>query len=676
MKKGIKHYSINLVVSILLVIFLHLTISTVSAGIIVTPSSLTFDCNSVTTTDITLKSTSEPILISTSTTSVTEYQDLSYVPARKIISKDKIDTEISTNTTTEVMITLKTSALKTQAKSKAQRIQNAQFEMHNQLANFNAKTKHMMENIPVISAEIDAEAYEFLKTSPLVASVEAVLTVELHTSQGIPLMDADVYRPVFGGSGVAVAIVDSGIDYTHPALGNGSFPNDKVLGGYDFGNNDADPMPVGTISGVSHGTNCAGVACGDITAYADYIGGVAPEGKLYALKIMADNSTSGSTTAIASAIDWCVSHQYDDPNNPILVINMSVGGGEYASECDSLSSGITNAVNAATAAGITVLSSSGNDGYCDAMGLPACISNVISVGAVFDNNIGTVGFCLSDNSCIGTVSASCSSPNSKLLYTATSADQVTSYSNSSSLVDVLASSHNAYTTDIKGVSGSSVGDYYGSFGGTSAACAYASGAVASLQSAAKDSLGRFLTPDEVRQILSDNGQPITDTKNGITTPRISVANSIENLDIYSGQLVTIENDSRFSADISSITHPSWITLSQAAPLSIGGYGSTTLYVDASCETCNYEPLNDAITISGTSRNSSFSENIDATLNCPLCQYSANLNAGCEVDILDLSILANCWLSSDSACDAANIDGTFPVDQPDLSIMAGQWLEGK
>ena len=48
---------------------------------------------------------------------------------------------------------------------------------------------------------------------------------------------------------------------------------------------------------------------------------------------------------------------------------------------------MTTAAANAVAAGITIFASSGNDGYCDSMGWPACISYVNSVGAVYDANI-------------------------------------------------------------------------------------------------------------------------------------------------------------------------------------------------------------------------------------------------------------------------------------------------
>jgi hypothetical protein len=636
-------------------------VSSVFAGVTVTPSQLTFECQEPAQTMST--QSLEPLFSSTSTAIITK-EPRFFRSENKILSRAMIEDDITASQMADVLITLDIEGLEDQIESRLERISTAQQQIHDLLSDENSQTMHMYANIPLLHAHINTQSLISLENSPLVAAVEPVLTFETQTSQGIPLMDGDVYRSVFGGGGVAVAILDSGIDYTHSALGNGGFPNSKVIGGYDFGNSDTDPMP----SGSAHGTNCAGVSSGDAITYSDYAGGVAPDSKLYALKIMPDGSGSATTTAIANAIDWCVSHQFDDPANPILVINLSVGGGKYTSTCDSASSAITNSVNTANAAGITVLSSSGNDGYCDSMGMPACISGVISVGAVFDNSMGTFGFCVSEDSCIGTSSTNCTSPD-KYISDSTQADLVASYSNSSTLVDVLASSHRAYTT-------STGGGYNSSFGGTSAACAYASGAVAALQSAAADTLERFLTPEEVRILLADYGEPVNDPKNNIVNPRISVASSIENLDVFSGQQITVENTSRFAAEIQNIVYPSWMSISPSPPVSLSGYEIATFYASADCGQCNYEVLNDTVTISGTGHPQGFSESIDATLNCPLCLYEASLNSDCEVDLLDFAILADCWLSSDPICDAADIDGTMPVGQGDLLIMGEQWLGGK
>ncbi len=636
-----------------------------SAAVTVSPSQMTFDCGQPAA--LVLEAQSAELVSAPAAGRIRVSEPVFVKPANKVLKGDKIASDIANTGLSEVMITLDLAKGGGKAKSLMGRIDYAQGQMVGRISDLRSDVLYVCENIPVINAKINSQTFEYLKSSELAACVEAVIEVEMHTAQGIPLIGADVYRSIYDGGGVAVAILDSGVDYTHPALGGGGFPNAKVIGGYDFGNGDTNPMP----SMVGHGTQCAGVAAGDIVSYADYTGGVAPGSRLYALKIMPDSSASATSANITSAIDWCISHQFDDPNNPILVISMSVGGGGYTGTCDDLSTALTNAVNAATASGITVLASSGNEGLCSAISFPACISNVISVGAVFDNNIGTAGFCLSADSCIGSTSTSCASPK-KYYSTPTSAGMVAQYSNSSSLVDVLAPANNAYTTDIKGVTGSSVGDYYGAFGGTSAACAYSAGAVASLQSAAAEIIGRFLTPSEVRGVLKSEGEPVDDWKISITTPRIDLAASIERIDVYNGRQFTVENGV-FTATITGITTPPWISVFPQPPVRLGSYETAVFYTEADCQSCNYENLSGTIALTGSVFPSGFTANIAVDMPCPECTLSANLNAGCEVDLADLTILADCWLSTAQNCSIADIAATGQVTLQDFAIMATQWL---
>jgi len=129
-----------------------------------------------------------------------------------------------------------------------------------------------------------------------------------------------------------------------------------------------------------------------------YIGGVAYNAKLYALKVEDSNGYIYNDSIVA-AWNWCVSHKNDNSSYPILVISTSLGGGRYYSACDSSSGSLATAANNAVAAGITILASSGNDGYCDSIASPACLSNVISVGAVYDAPFGTYYPCISSSSC-------------------------------------------------------------------------------------------------------------------------------------------------------------------------------------------------------------------------------------------------------------------------------------
>ena len=381
------------------------------------------------------------------------------------------------------------------------------------------------------------------------------------------------------GRGCLIAICDSGVDYTHARLGGGGFPNSKVIGGYNFGDGTSDPMP----NGVGHGTCCAGIAAGDLGTVGDYIGGVAYNAKLYALKITAGGSSSATDDAIVAAWDWCVTHKNDNANYPIMVISTSFGGLRYFSPCDSALPSMTIAANNAVTAGITVLASSGNDGYCDSISEPACISSVISVGAVYDASFGQYDPCVNANSCVVKYAGGCATGYYAVDNTA--ADQVASYANSASFLTLLAPGNKCYTLDIVGAAGESSGDYYDSFGGTSAACPYAAGAVACLQSAAKARTGSFLTPQEVKNRLVTYGDNITDPKSPITKPRVNLESAIQSLP-GAGQTFRIYNDGTGKLTVNSITTETsapWITFGPAGPFDVvaGGYQDVTVSVDFS-----------------------------------------------------------------------------------------------
>lgn len=388
------------------------------------------------------------------------------------------------------------------------------------------KVKYKFENQPGFTCDVTQNTLEELRNDPLVESIEPDSVLEEHLAQGIPLMNGITYRSIYNGHGIAVAVCDSGIDYNHPKLGGGKFPNKKVIGGYDTGDNDKNPWPSTPFD--PHGTSCAGIVAGDLGDVNDYIGGVAYGAKLYALKT---KKKSGDITVstLAAAWDWCTSHRNDDPCNPLLIISTSIGGTRYYSACDSSQGTLANAANNATAAGITIFVSAGNNGYCDSISTPSCLSNVISVGAVYDANFGQWPACLYSASCANPKHADSRCPGGYYVIDQTQADKVTSFSNIASFLDILAPANLNYTTDMVGAAGYSTTDYANDFGGTSAACPYSAGAAACIQSAAKVITGKYLTPRHLLQIMISTGDPITDTKVNITKPRVNLGHAIEYL---------------------------------------------------------------------------------------------------------------------------------------------------
>ncbi len=169
------------------------------------------------------------------------------------------------------------------------------------------------------------------------------------------------------GFGIVVAVIDTGIDYTHPDLGAGFGSGYKVAGGYDFYNNDADPMDDN-----GHGTHVAGIvaASGGVT-------GVAPDVALLAYKALGADG-SGLMSDVIAAIDRALDPN-DDGNtgDHADVISMSLGGeGEVGDP-------ICLAVERAVAAGAVVVAAAGNDGpTMGSVSTPGLAPDAITVGAI------------------------------------------------------------------------------------------------------------------------------------------------------------------------------------------------------------------------------------------------------------------------------------------------------
>jgi len=137
----------------------------------------------------------------------------------------------------------------------------------------------------------------------------------------------------YTGSGVLVAHLDTGVNYNHYDLqdhmwdGGRAYPNH----GYDFGNNDNDPMDVN-----GHGTHTAGTIAGDGTAGTRT--GVAPDAIIMALKIF-DDAGNGDNTMMGQAVQFALDHDADllsmsagfpNPNDYIKDWSRQTAGNLYA----------------------------------------------------------------------------------------------------------------------------------------------------------------------------------------------------------------------------------------------------------------------------------------------------------------------------------------------------------
>ncbi|MBU0628021.1 MAG: S8 family serine peptidase [Nanoarchaeota archaeon] len=346
------------------------------------------------------------------------------------------------------------------------------------------QVKYRYATIDGFSAVVDEAGLEMLKNNPNVESISYKRKLHILLDQSVPLINATKVWSIQGdgmnitGKGQTVCVVDTGIDYTHPALGDcttAQFTNGtcrKVIGGYDYVNNDNNPMDDN-----SHGTHVAGIVASEDSTYK----GVAPDAKLVAAKVCDSGGSCAYTTA---GIDWCNDH-YLDYN--ISVITISIGSNcadppkcHYSSEtfCYWYSSTMGDAISQAHNLSIFVDAASGNEGITDEISAPACMPYAVSVGST------------------------------------TKSDSIYSTSNSGPNLDLLAPGSDITSTWL--------GGGFGSKTGTSMAAPHVAGAAALLKQ-----YNTSLTPDDIEKKLERNGFNITDTRNSLTFPRIDVYNALE-----------------------------------------------------------------------------------------------------------------------------------------------------
>ena len=231
---------------------------------------------------------------------------------------------------------------------------------------FGGSVRFAYRIIPALAVTLPDAGVEAMSRQPNVAYIEP--DFEAHAvDDTIPWGIARVKAPEVWaipntGTGIKLAIVDTGVDYYHPDLA----PNYR--GGYDYVNNDSDPKDDN-----GHGTHVAGTAL----AASDGLNvvGVAPNAALYSVKVL-DSAGSGYYSWIIAGIDWSVT-------NGMKIVSMSLGGSAGSSSLEA-------ACNNAVAAGVIVVAAAGNSGNPDGTGdnvlFPGRYESVICVAATDSNN--------------------------------------------------------------------------------------------------------------------------------------------------------------------------------------------------------------------------------------------------------------------------------------------------
>lgn len=255
-----------------------------------------------------------------------------------------------------------------------------------------------------VFADVDASSLEALARRPEVLSIKPVADYEMDLSETVPYIGGTAAHALgFDGSGVRVAVLDSGIDYTHESLGGPGtalaylqaygentfsgknrkitdryfsellFPTAKVVGGYDFvgerwplGDLAPDPDP---IDFGGHGTHVADIIGG--------VQGVAPGAELYAVKVCSAVSTSCSGIALIEGMDFALDPDGNGlTDDAVDIVNMSLGSVYGQPFDDDLSAAVDNASDA----GVLTVASAGNSANKPYVtGSPAAAPSALSV---------------------------------------------------------------------------------------------------------------------------------------------------------------------------------------------------------------------------------------------------------------------------------------------------------
>lgn len=346
-----------------------------------------------------------------------------------------------------------------------------------------------IQGVPLVVAEVSAEGLAQLSERENVVSIVEDVAVPPTLSQSVPLIKApQAWSAGANGNGQVVAILDTGVDPSHPAF-SGKIVSQACFSSTSAANNSVTLCPNGqgsmlggnagrgcaaAIRGCDHGTHVAGIAAGR----GANSNGVARNSRIIAIQVFSRfNNPSDCRNGLAPCVLSYTSDQIRalqrvrqlSGSMKIAAVNMSLGGGRHTSHCDN--DPRKQIIDTLRSLKIATVISSGNNGYTNAVGAPGCISSAITVGST------------------------------------TKSDGLSGFSNHANMVDLLAPG--------SGIVAAKLGGGTTPKSGTSMAAPHVTGAFALAKSARPNA-----SVTAIETAMEQRGKPIT--AHGITKPRLNM----------------------------------------------------------------------------------------------------------------------------------------------------------
>ncbi|MFN8015600.1 MAG: S8 family serine peptidase [Acidimicrobiia bacterium] len=342
------------------------------------------------------------------------------------------------------------------------------------------------------------------------------------------------------GKGSVVGIIDSGINSDNTIFKDKNGQSRVVSQGC-VNQDDIEIAPCSTTPGKAayiscssdvgscwHGHAVAGFSSGTQMALTNDtgtvkldVGGSAPESKISFFRI-ADSEAHGPTNiSLLAGLNKFLSDVKNNPQVAPNVINISIGWGSgVIPRCDYFTS-INLAIDELVQRGVTIVAASGNEGDKSRIVMPACLPNVIGVGA----------------------SEFVKDANGKII-----SEQVAKYSNMSDEVDIVAPG-----TDLPAATPTE-GTYYPKVSGTSFASPIVAGAVALLHQAKPTA-----SPSEIKNAIVSGSDQIKDPQTGKSFPRLNVKKALSALTAVPATTTTSTSVTTTTTAGSSTTTPATTT---------------------------------------------------------------------------------------------------------------------